>query len=267
MKKTFIGIAIGVFIIVGASFKFYNSISVNTAANKNLKSQALEKAEIESLLALPIEPEKASEVKDNEEYRFYTFMLNRPNLLLLVNRNHQLEKDYAPRNLVKAEVSFLSSSSNEEMLMQKNAADALKEMFDAADKQGLRLFGVSAYRSFASQQSLYNEKLKSRGKSYVDSYVAFPGESEHQTGLAIDIRGTVSAYNANIKDFGQTKEGTWIRNNAQNFGFIIRYPKGKEIITGYRYEPWHIRYVGQDVAEKIKESNIVLEEYVNQVIN
>ena len=151
--------------------------------------------------------------------------------------------------------------------MQKNAADALKEMFDDAAKQGLKLFGVSAYRSFASQQSLYNEKLKSRGKSYVDSYVAFPGESEHQTGLAIDIRGTVSAYNANIKDFGETKEGIWVRNNAQNFGFIIRYPKGKESITGYSYEPWHVRYVGQDAAEKIKDSNIVLEEYVNQVIN
>ncbi|ERI91488.1 serine-type D-Ala-D-Ala carboxypeptidase [Clostridiales bacterium oral taxon 876 str. F0540] len=262
MKKTIIGIVLGSCIIIGASLKSYNSISINTASNNNLKTQALEQAEIERLLKLPIEPEKASELKDMQEFRAYVFTLNRPNLLMLVNKNHQLEKDYVPRNLVKAEVSFLPSASDEEMLMQRHAAEALKEMFEAADKQGLKLFGVSAYRSFDSQQSLYNEKLKSRGKSYVDSYVAVPGESEHQTGLAIDIRGISSVNNSNAKDFGQTKEGIWVRNNSQNFGFIIRYPKGKENITGYSYEPWHIRYVGQDIAEKINASNIVLEEYI-----
>jgi len=260
MKKTIIGIVLGGCIIVGAALKLYSSISINTSANINLKTQAFEKAEIERLLKLPIDPEKASELTDMEEYRAYAFMMNRPNLLLLINKNHQSESDYVPRNLIKAEVPFLSSASSEEMLMQKHAAEALKEMFEAADKQGLKLFGVSAYRSFDSQQSLYNEKLKSRGKNYVDSYVAVPGESEHQTGLAIDIRGSSSSNSS--KDFGQTKEGTWVRNNCQNFGFIIRYPKGKENITGYSYEPWHIRYVGQDVAEKIKESNIVLEEYL-----
>ncbi len=101
------------------------------------------------------------------------------------------------------------------------------------------------------------------GKEVANKTVAYPGQSEHQTGLAMDVSSHKMGFKLH-QSFGETIEGIWLANNAPKFGFIIRYPKGKEHITGYKYEPWHLRYVGVQVAEEIAQKGITLEEYLSE---
>ncbi|SHM85198.1 D-alanyl-D-alanine carboxypeptidase [Ruminococcus flavefaciens] len=114
----------------------------------------------------------------------------------------------------------------------------------------------SGFRSYATQNTIYNNYVASDGVEVADTYSARPGHSEHQTGLAIDV-------NSISNDFIGTPECEWLAKNAHKYGFIIRYPKGKESITGYRYEPWHIRFVGIDTATAIYNSGLCLEEYLD----
>ena len=119
---------------------------------------------------------------------------------------------------------------------------------------GLNIPLVSGYRSYETQENLYNKYVKKDGEKKANTYSAKPGESEHQTGLAFDI-GSVD------RSFANTIEAKWLAENAYLYGFIIRYPKDKEEITGYNYEPWHLRYVGQELAKYLKKNNLTLEEY------
>ena len=135
------------------------------------------------------------------------------------------------------------------------AMNALQELQKAAREAGFSASLVSGYRSYQTQASIYNSYVQRWGQEYTDTVSARPGHSEHQTGLAFDVGELTSSY-------GETKEGIWLRNNCQKYGFIIRYPKGKENITGYAYEPWHIRYVGVDVATYIMKHDLTLEEYL-----
>ena len=135
------------------------------------------------------------------------------------------------------------------------ANTALQEMFNAAKTDGLNLFVKSGFRSFSTQKSLYNNYVKRDGKAAADRYSARPGYSEHQTGLAFDI-------NKSNSSFAGTPEANWLAENCYKYGFIIRYPEGKEAITGYIYEPWHIRYLGIETATAVYESGLCLEEYL-----
>ena len=135
------------------------------------------------------------------------------------------------------------------------ALEALKKLQNAAGNLGYSMPLLSGYRSYDTQRNLYNSYVSRDGVANADRYSARPGHSEHQTGLAFDV----GAINNN---YGNTKEGIWLRENAHLYGFIIRYPNGKEHITGYMYEPWHIRYVGTTHAKKIYESGLTLEEYL-----
>ena len=135
------------------------------------------------------------------------------------------------------------------------ANTALQEMFNAAKTDGLNLFVKSGFRSFSTQKSLYNNYVKRDGKAAADRYSARPGHSEHQTGLAFDI-------NKSNSSFAGTPEANWLAENCYKYGFIIRYPEGKEAITGYIYEPWHIRYLGIETATAVYESGLCLEEYL-----
>ena len=128
----------------------------------------------------------------------------------------------------------------------------------AALKSGVKLKIISGFRSYAYQEKLYNIYVKEFGKEKTNTFSAKPGCSEHQTGLAIDIC-------EDSDKFIGTKEDIWLQKNAYKFGFIIRYPKGKEHITGYKYEPWHLRFVGKKHAKKIFTNQITLEEYVGLV--
>ena len=166
--------------------------------------------------------------------------------LIICNKYHKLKEDYVP-NLVS-----LSSYGGGQM--EKVAAEHFKQMSDDAKKEGVDIHNISGYRSYSTQKNLYNSYVNRDGKTKADTYSARAGTSEHQTGLATDI-------NSLSVSFDKTDAFKWLSKNAFKYGFILRYPKGKEFITGYMYEPWHYRYVGIDVAKIIYEKNITYEEY------
>lgn len=180
---------------------------------------------------------------------------------VLVNKKRTLPQDYIPEDLVKI-TEVPTVLDNPEINQLREAAYlALIELFEAAkEEQNYQLYARSGYRSYSTQASLYNSYVANRGQAAADKFSAKPGQSEHQTGLSMDI--TCEAMNFQLDDtFGETDEGKWVAENAHRFGFIIRYPKGKEDITGYMYEPWHIRYLGNELAKEVYESNLTLEEY------
>ena len=188
---------------------------------------------------------------------------NPDNLLVMVNKEFFLPSTYVPKNLVKPNVPF-SYSSAEENYLQKIAADALENMFSAAKKDGIQLIGLSGYRSYQTQKALFQRYVNQMGFEQASKISAQAGTSEHQTGLTMDI--TANSVNQQLVErFETTAEGKWLRENAHKYGFILRYPKGKENITGYSYEPWHFRYVGREVAKIIYENNWTLEEFFQVV--
>ncbi|SEN26896.1 M15 family metallopeptidase [Lihuaxuella thermophila] len=185
---------------------------------------------------------------------------NATDTTVVVNKNRNLPAHYVPRDLVQPNVPFSFQGKDEKKYLRKAAADALEQMFQAAKRENIQLYAVSGYRSYARQKMLYNHNSKVKGTEHTSHYNARPGQSEHQTGLAIDISSKSVRFSL-IPTFGQTKEGKWLQQHAAEFGFILRYPQGKEKITGYAYEPWHFRYVGKEMAREITEKGITLEEY------
>lgn len=186
---------------------------------------------------------------------------NTDDILILVNKKKYLDSNYKPNDLVVPNVKFSFDGENEKKYMRKEAAEALEELFGQAYKERVFIFALSGYRSYNTQERLFNNRANKVGEEEeANELSARPGESEHQTGLAMDITSQSVGFDLKEK-FGDTMEGEWVKHNAHDFGFIIRYPKDKTNITGYGYEPWHIRYVGKDVAEEIYNKGIVLEEY------
>lgn len=180
-------------------------------------------------------------------------------ITVLVNKTYGLPADYEPDDLVKVDIPFIYQDESVHSL-RKVAADALIEMFEAAKEDGLELAGVSGYRSHAIQKILYENYVARDGEEAANKYSAKPGHSEHSTGLAMDvadISGKCPARNC----FADMEEAAWVAENAHRFGFIIRYPKGKEEITGYQYEPWHLRYVGVELASILYENEWTMEEF------
>lgn len=178
--------------------------------------------------------------------------------LLLVNRKYGLDENYKPEKLTIPNIKFNSESDDEEKHVSKTIVKSLEKMFNDALSEGIVLIGNSGYRSYESQVETYNNRVRSEGRKMADAYVAKPGFSEHQTGLCIDITNESKYF---VKG---TKEADWLNDNCYKYGFIIRYPEGKEDITGISYEPWHVRYVGIDVAKEIHNKNITLEEYLKK---
>lgn len=161
--------------------------------------------------------------------------------ILVVNQEFYLPEDYEPE-------------------MSKRALDSFELMKEEMQRLDMDIKIVSEFRSFDYQKNLYNNDLENYGEEYVNSYTAKPGHSEHQTGLAIDL-GLANGPNGVSKDFGETREAEWLEANSYKYGFILRYPRGKDGATGYAFEPWHFRYVGAETAKKIYESGLSLEEY------
>ncbi|MFD0826977.1 M15 family metallopeptidase [Neobacillus sp. M.A.Huq-85] len=182
---------------------------------------------------------------------------------VLVNKQNKLPDTYNPKDLVATKVDFIGAPvGSDKRKMRKEAADALQKLFAGAKEDGVTLLGVSAYRSHVTQVALFNTYVKRDGYEKARTYSALPGTSEHETGLAIDVTGGNGRCAAS-DCFGGTKEAVWLDKHVAEYGFIIRYPKGKEGITGYQYEPWHIRYVGKEIASEIMDKGITLEEYYN----
>jgi D-alanyl-D-alanine carboxypeptidase len=162
---------------------------------------------------------------------------------LIANKTYGLPSSYGPGGLTS----------------ETNAA--AKKMFAAAKEDGYNMWAQSGYRSYNTQKSLYNNYVSQRGKSAADTFSARPGHSEHQTGLAFDVCATNKP--CINSGFDSTAEAKWLANNAYKYGFILRYPSGKQGITGYKYESWHFRYVGVDLATKLYNGGnwITMEEY------
>lgn len=187
-------------------------------------------------------------------------IVNDDSITVLVNKQNSLSESYAPSDLVTVSVPTVLENP-EVKQMRKVAADALKEMFDKAKESNIYLHARSGYRSYQTQVQLFNNYVSRHGEEAANRYSARPGQSEHQTGLVMDV--TSESVNFQLTEqFGETKEGIWLRDNAHKFGFIIRYPKDMEHITGYIYEPWHIRYLGVEVATKVYESGLTYEEFL-----
>lgn len=176
--------------------------------------------------------------------------------IFLVNRQHVISEQYVPEPLRKTQVYGMSQS------MREDAATALEELFQAAQADGIKLSSVSGYRSYSKQSLIYRRKVGRTGsEAEADKLVARPGASEHQLGLAMDLATRNSSTLS--EKFGSTPEGQWVYANCQRFGFIVRYLKGYEDVTGYSFEPWHIRYVGPEHAEAIAASGLPFETYLS----
>ncbi|MGR3764710.1 M15 family metallopeptidase [Rossellomorea sp. NS-SX7] len=189
---------------------------------------------------------------------------NPANILALVNKEFALG-EYKPKDLVRPKVPFVFGNQElEKAYIREEAAKALEQMFAEAESQQIFLTAISGYRSYEYQEMLLNREIEQFGKEKAVMAVAPPGQSEHQSGLAIDISSKSNEFQVNI-EFGQTKEGKWLAENAYKYGFILRYPEDKVDITKYQYEPWHFRYVGPQAAKVIHENDWTLEEYFQNV--
>ena len=175
---------------------------------------------------------------------------NMEGTMFLINRQHAVSEYFVPEALRKVEATGMSQS------MREDAATALEEMFAAAKEEGVSLSTVSGYRSYSKQATIYERKKASQG----EEEAARPGTSEHQLGLAMDIAKKNSSQLNTA--FAETEEGQWVAAYAHRFGFIVRYLKEYEDVTGYMYEPWHVRYVGKEQAQAIYESGVPMETYM-----
>ncbi|MEG2322056.1 MAG: M15 family metallopeptidase [Bacilli bacterium] len=191
----------------------------------------------------------------NEKFYKNIKTITKPNdILVLVNKNNKLKNDYVPLNLEDLPLKY----ANKNKKLVKEANEAFKLLHDDASKLGYRIVIVSSYRDYWYQKELFDYYVKEKGEAYALQCSAKPGHSEHQTGLAIDVEGK----NKDYDNFEVTTEFKWMKDNSYKYGFILRYPKDKEKITGFKYEPWHYRYVGKKVAAYIYKHDITLEEYL-----
>ena len=179
--------------------------------------------------------------------------------LILVNKEHGLSEDYTPGDLADI-IYYAKDRSSKGRYMRQEAANAFHSLSEDAALEGHEIVVTTAYRSYAFQSDLYYGYISSKGQEWADKYSAKPGTSEHQTGLAADCSSPSVGYQL-TSSFGETQEGIWLAENCDKYGFIIRYPQGQEQITGYNYEPWHIRYVGEAAANIIKEKGWTFEEF------
>jgi len=174
--------------------------------------------------------------------------------ILIVNKTYPLPKDYVPENTYEEIKDYNYCAT----CIDKDVYKKFEEMQADALSIGLNIWIQSGYRSYEYQKALYDNYVQEDGIEVADTYSARPGHSEHQTGLAFDL-------NSVSDDFADTDEGKWINENCYRYGFILRYPKNKEDITGYKYESWHLRYIGIDLATKLYNNGdwITLEEHFN----
>lgn len=213
-------------------------------AEKTPEELAAEKAEAERLAALQADKEKG--------------------LFVLVNKQNAVDRSYKPDDLADIKY-FAADRTPSARYMRAEAADAFHQLVEAAmSESGHKIVITTAYRSYDFQSTLYNNYVANYGQAEADTFSAKPGTSEHQTGLATDVSSPSVNYQL-TGSYIETPEGKWLSENAHRFGFIIRYPKSKESITGYIYEPWHIRYVGKTAAKEIYEQGLALEEYLQQL--
>src|SRR5690625_210344 len=234
-----------------------DSTYINGIYNKETK------AIIQDMLDAEEEVTSPYELAEPENPDVYTDVVENPyEILSVANKDFALSGEYEPIDLTIPDVTFPFSGDDPKKQLRKEAADALEELFSSAEEDNIHLFAVSGYRSYERQESIFAANVEQDGEEHANTYSAKPGESEHQTGLVMDISSEDVGFDLTT-DFGATTEGEWVKSHSHEYGFIIRYPKGKEDITEYQYEPWHLRFVGVEAATKIKENEETLEEYLS----
>ena len=250
VKKPIIGFliaALGIFIILSLKYKSNVAVYEN---NRIIEAEGkVEKAkEIDENLI------KIKAIIEHDDLGFTQ----------LVNKDNAAKEMNIKKDLTIPKIALVAPRGNEKNLMRKEAAKALEKMCDdAKENANLDIFLGSGYRSPERQNEVYAAEIKNEGE-IGKQYVAVPGHSEHQTGLAVDL--TCKSMKFLLEEnFEDTKEGEWLLNNAHKYGYILRYPKGKENITGYNYEPWHYRYVGVELSSYMYENNLTLEEVYNLI--
>nr|WP_307405148.1 M15 family metallopeptidase [Neobacillus ginsengisoli] len=265
--KNLLVIFASVFLIAGCSqmdsfFKKVPLLSKDSQEQKAVKTNKANQRSLTGKNSLNLQAIFFNEIKQVDGKNV---IQNPTNILALINKKYLLPANYIPDDLVHPDVPFsFGDLKQEKSYMRKEAADALAQMFNDAKKSGIELYAVSGYRSYSRQKTLFDAEINQVGKEKAVQAVAIPGSSEHQSGLAMDIAS--KSTNLNLTEgFAGTREGKWLEENAHRFGFILRYPKGKEGITNYEYEPWHFRYVGVKAAKVIYQHDWTLEEYFNEV--
>lgn len=196
-----------------------------------------------------------TQVNLNLDKDFYTNTIETPyknTNYILINKFYYVDKDYVPSHLKEIDICTKGN-----IYLVEEAKINFEKMCQDGQKENLKIRAISAYRDYTYQLNLYNKYLIHDTKENVDTYSARAGYSEHQSGLTVDLDNTITDFN----NFESTDEFLWLQDNAYKYGFILRYPKGKEKITGYSYEAWHYRYVGKEVASYIKKHNITFDEY------
>ena len=185
--------------------------------------------------------------------------------LVLINKFNKLNFNFKPNNLKTINSNNFINGKRYNNMLAEEAKNAFEKMSNDAIKNNAPVYGQSAYRSYETQKNIYNNEVKKNGIEIADSQSARPGFSEHQTGYAIDVSSTKKG---NMLSFEKTKSFIWLKNNAHKYGFILRYPKNKENITGYIYEPWHYRFVGKEVANDMYNNykDLTYDEYYYKFI-
>lgn len=179
---------------------------------------------------------------------------------MIINKYNGVSENFEPNNLTKIPSEYCKIKEEDEYLA-KDALNAYTEMLEAAKAEGYDILVNSAYRSYKDQDEVYQTYYNLYGENYVKKYAAKPGYSEHQTGLALDIAS------ANSSIFEESKEFTWMKENSYKYGFVLRFPKNKADVTGFKYEAWHYRYVGKDIAKYMYENNLTFDEYYARFID
>lgn len=263
---TLLGIAMLLIALVFGVMKFNDVFSekaeVLSPDNQAAKEAQEEQQPVQENLPEP-EPEPEPEPKTSQKQPVKTETVGPTEgvgtLSWVVNKRRALNpKTYVPPNLVVPSVK-LRVPGHQTMKIRSDVATAAQQLFAAAKAAGHDPMLSSGYRSYSYQSTLYNSYVNNSGQAAADTYSARPGHSEHQTGLSFDI---CNAGSCNLQEsFGGTALGQWVAAHAHEHGFIIRYPNGKQGITGYIYEPWHLRYVGKTTAAQIHSSGKTLEEH------
>ena len=192
-------------------------------------------------------------ILEHDFYNNINTIYNPTSYDFLINKNNKLNDNYVPNDLELININYACKDK----YLRHEARINFEKLASFAKKEGYNIVAVSTYRSYDYQEKIYNNYVQKKGFYYADMASARAGHSEHQTGLAVDV----SDLSLDYDNFESTKEFNWMKDNAHKFGFILRYPKASFHITGFKYEPWHYRYVGIDIATYIYKNDITLEEY------
>jgi len=253
-------ILILIIVVLTISFWHRNEIKAEADSKKNSQTTTAQTTVKETETAAntqaaateqPVQAETKEEIKTTTAAN----TTGTDSIITLVNKNHSISASYVPTDLVTVDLP-----STRDTQLRSVAAEGLTKLFKAAEGAGLELYCCSGYRSYDTQSELYAWNVDTYGVDGAELVSARPGMSEHQLGLAMDVTSASVGFDL-LESFGSTSEGQFIKENAHKYGFIVRYPQGKTDITGYAYEPWHLRYLGVDVATEIYNSGKTMEEY------